>query len=223
MPPLPANETRLPVATRSRPARPRQGQVTRERILEEAEAVFSRSGFSGANLSEIASRVGIRKASLYYHFPTKSELYSEVLQAILAELRAMLLTALEQPGSPGEQIDQLADSFVDLVARKPQFAILAFRELVDRNVDIAVLLRDHVHPMLSLVTEYVQDRQRRGIFQAFDPPFVLIGSVGMILFYFAAAPVVLSGYGAVRDPLGAARVAAIKAELKRVVREAVLA
>lgn len=205
-----------------KPSRPRNGPATRERILEEAESAFCRSGFSGANLAEIAERVGIRKASLYYHFPTKAELYSEVLRAILRDLQEMLVAAIQRPGTPAEQIEHLTDSFVDLIARKPQFAILAFRELVDHNIDIATLLSDHVHPMLRVVTEYVRAGQERGEFQRFDPPAVLIGSVGMILFYFAAAPVVLAGY------LPAERgesdsTSALKDEVRRLVRRAVLA
>lgn len=205
----------------SKRVRPRNGPATRERILEEAEAAFSRSGFSGANLADIARRVGIRKASLYYHFPTKTELYAEVHRAILRDLQEMLMTAIQRPGTPAEQVEHLTDSFVELIARKPQFAILAFRELVDRTVDIAGLLDSHVHPMLRLVTEYVRDGQRRGVFQDFDPPAVLIGSVGMILFYFAAAPVVLEGY----TDAGASdseRIATLKTEVRRLIRHAVL-
>ncbi len=208
---------RDPKSTRSR-----SGSATRERILEEAESAFCRSGFSGANLAEIAERVGIRKASLYYHFPTKAELYSEVLRAILGHLQEMLVTAIQRPGTPAEQIQQLTDAFVDLISRKPQFAILAFRELVDRNVDIANLLREHVHPMLRVVTEYVRAGQERGVFQRFDPPTVLIGSVGMILFHFAAAPVVLAGYLPVDHDTNDAS-ATLKDEVRRLVHRAVLA
>lgn len=50
-------------------------------ILERASEAFSRSGFQGASLREIASAVGLTLPGVMHHFPTKDSLLTAVLQA----------------------------------------------------------------------------------------------------------------------------------------------
>ncbi|MBD2198187.1 MULTISPECIES: TetR/AcrR family transcriptional regulator [Calothrix] len=50
----------------------------RERILEQAEELFRSRGYNTVTMREIADAVGIRQASLYYHFPSKEQLFVSV-------------------------------------------------------------------------------------------------------------------------------------------------
>jgi AcrR family transcriptional regulator len=63
----------LPV--RSKPAR-RYKQFTDRRleILRTAADTFTRSGFSGATMEEIAEKLDMAKGNLYYYFPSKQDL-----------------------------------------------------------------------------------------------------------------------------------------------------
>ena len=58
--------------------------ATRERILETALALFSVQGYEATSVAEIASAVGIRKASLYSHFACKQDILDSLLQSIMA-------------------------------------------------------------------------------------------------------------------------------------------
>lgn len=55
------------------------GQARRQAIVDEALVVFSRTGFHGGSLREIAKRVGVTPAGLLHHFADKEELFAEVL------------------------------------------------------------------------------------------------------------------------------------------------
>ena len=66
---------------------------TAERMLDLAERLAQTRGFNGFSYADIASALGVTKASLHYHFPTKAELgrrlierYSETFMAALAAL-----------------------------------------------------------------------------------------------------------------------------------------
>jgi AcrR family transcriptional regulator len=48
--------------------------------VDEALAVFARTGFHGGSLREIAKRVGVTPAGLLHHFADKEELFAEVLR-----------------------------------------------------------------------------------------------------------------------------------------------
>jgi AcrR family transcriptional regulator len=47
---------------------------TRERILDVALDLFTEKGFDGTSLREIAERLGVTKAALYYHFASKEDI-----------------------------------------------------------------------------------------------------------------------------------------------------
>ena len=65
-----------------------KGQARRQAIVEEALAVFSRTGFHSGSLREIAKRVGLTPAGLMHHFADKEELFVEVLRQRDEKVRA---------------------------------------------------------------------------------------------------------------------------------------
>jgi AcrR family transcriptional regulator len=58
-------------------ARPARGE-TRERILEVALELFNEQGYDKTSLREIAERLGITKAALYYYFERKQDILLEL-------------------------------------------------------------------------------------------------------------------------------------------------
>ncbi|HSD40680.1 MAG TPA: TetR/AcrR family transcriptional regulator [Burkholderiales bacterium] len=53
---------------------------TPQRILDVAERLVQTRGFNGFSYADIAAALGITKASLHYHFPTKAELGQRLIQ-----------------------------------------------------------------------------------------------------------------------------------------------
>ncbi len=70
---------------------------TRQRILDTALDLFIEQGFDKTSLREIAERVGVTKAALYYHFASKDEIFRTLMQPML-ELQGQAMALLqEQP------------------------------------------------------------------------------------------------------------------------------
>jgi TetR/AcrR family transcriptional repressor of nem operon len=59
------------------------GATTREQILGVARDLIQTRSYLGFSFQDVADQVGIRKASLYHHFPTKESLGAEVLREAL--------------------------------------------------------------------------------------------------------------------------------------------
>jgi AcrR family transcriptional regulator len=55
--------------------------TAREEILDAAAELFARRGYAATSTRLIAETVGIRQASLYYHFPNKEQILAELLEA----------------------------------------------------------------------------------------------------------------------------------------------
>jgi len=65
---------------RRKPGRPKETEDLRDRILDQAELIFSDVGFSGAKTRDIASQAGVNQALVRYYFGSKQELFDEVVR-----------------------------------------------------------------------------------------------------------------------------------------------
>jgi TetR/AcrR family transcriptional repressor of nem operon len=77
--------------------------ATAERVLDAAQRLVQSRGFNGFSYADIAAELGIRKASLHYHFPTKDQLgralmarYRERFRGALAGIEAATPDARER-------------------------------------------------------------------------------------------------------------------------------
>jgi AcrR family transcriptional regulator len=76
--------------------------------------LFAEQGYEKTSLREIAERLGVTKAALYYHFKSKEDIVHSFTEDYFAELDALLDWAREQPRT--EQARQeLLDRYVGLV------------------------------------------------------------------------------------------------------------
>jgi AcrR family transcriptional regulator len=71
----------------------RRGSTAREEILDASAELFTTQGFASTSTHQIADAVGIRQASLYYHFPSKTEIFLTLLKSTV-EPSTELATAL---------------------------------------------------------------------------------------------------------------------------------
>lgn len=71
-------------------------EIKKKQILEAAYKRFSHYGYSKTTMNEIAGDLSISKASLYYYFPDKSQLYAGVIRKLSDEYLALLQHKLSQ-------------------------------------------------------------------------------------------------------------------------------
>jgi AcrR family transcriptional regulator len=70
---------------------------TRERIQAVALELFTEQGYEATSLREIAERLGVTKAALYYHFKTKEEIVSSLVDRQVANLSELLAWVQQEP------------------------------------------------------------------------------------------------------------------------------
>jgi AcrR family transcriptional regulator len=89
---------------RKRLTRAEQQAETRRLLLEAAEDVFRRRGFSGSSVEEIAEQAGFTRGAFYSNFESKEALFIELLHARVYEEFRRMLTGTSQEGSPRDQM-----------------------------------------------------------------------------------------------------------------------
>lgn len=75
-------------------------EATAQRVRAAALELFVRQGYEHASLREIADRVGITKASLYYHYRSKQALLEAVVLPLITEWRAIVDETASLPHTP---------------------------------------------------------------------------------------------------------------------------
>ena len=74
---------------------------TRTQLLTEAETIVRRVGYAGFSYADLADRVGLRKASIHHHFPTKEDLGVALVEGYTARFMAALEdAAATHPAAP---------------------------------------------------------------------------------------------------------------------------
>lgn len=72
--------------------------TTRQRIIDEALTLFSRRGYNGTSVKNIADAVGIKDSSIYKHFRSKRE----IIDAIADQMRQRMEKMSLEIGLPQE-------------------------------------------------------------------------------------------------------------------------
>ncbi len=80
---------------------------TRERILDVAEALVQRCGPNGMSYQDISREVGIRKASIHHHFPTKEDLLVELVERYGRNSLALLDGLVASPLGAVAKLEEL--------------------------------------------------------------------------------------------------------------------
>jgi len=93
-----------------------QALRTRARILRSAERLFSRKGYRGVSLRDLARQCGVRMFTIQHHFGSKLELYREILVVRDREVEALVRGVLAKETSVaaivGRVVDELFDYFL---------------------------------------------------------------------------------------------------------------
>jgi AcrR family transcriptional regulator len=102
------------------------GPSTRERILDIALELFTEHGYDKTSLRDIAERLGMTKAALYYHFERKEDILLELHLRLHALGREALerLDEMEDGQQRAEAWPGLIDDFIDQVINNRELILL---------------------------------------------------------------------------------------------------
>jgi AcrR family transcriptional regulator len=74
---------------------------TRARIQQIALELFAEQGYERTSLREIAERLGVTKAALYYHFKSKEDIVRSFTEDYFTQLDALIAWGRDQPRTAG--------------------------------------------------------------------------------------------------------------------------
>jgi AcrR family transcriptional regulator len=105
----------------------KEQQDTRSRIQEVALELFTEQGYEATSLREIADRLGVTKAALYYHFKTKDDIVTSFMQDRAAAVEEIVAWGRAQPRTFEMRLEMLR-RYTELMARSGHHKVMRFLE-----------------------------------------------------------------------------------------------
>jgi AcrR family transcriptional regulator len=124
---------------KTQPSRKRlSAEDRRAAILDAALEVFSRRGYNGASIDEIATAAGISKALIYEHFPSKKDLHVSLLERHVQDI-FMRLAETADTKDPGEvRLRNGVNAFLEWAETHRDAFRLLFRDTFEPEVATAL-------------------------------------------------------------------------------------
>ena len=149
---------------------------TKQGILEAALELFSVQGFEATSISQIASAVGIRKASLYSHFESKQAILDALVRDVLDQYAAHSIFARPDGDSEDAPTPEATERMIleqlRYILHDPHISRARKMLVVEqfRNPELAQLqTRQNYTDVLTYFTSLVERLIRSGVLAGEDP------------------------------------------------------
>jgi TetR/AcrR family transcriptional regulator len=165
-----------------------KGGEPRMRIMKAAKKEFSRRGFSGARMSEIAKSAGVNKALIHYYFRDKDTLYVEVLQRVFRG------SGSEEPSplflgswnlSPSQRLYVIIYMMTNIFLRAtdPDIMRIFFWEMAEGTRYLDSMIQDYSLPRQKILNDVIAEGIRTGEFETDFPMFAALNIGTFVSFY----------------------------------------
>lgn len=115
---------------------------TRDILLDEAEKAVRQHGLNGFSYADLSNAVGIRKASIHYHFPLKSDLTRDVLNRYAKRFLTRLAQIESLSATAAEGLEQYLKAYKDALRNGSSLCLC-----VALSADRESLTDDAVHSL----------------------------------------------------------------------------
>jgi len=155
--------------------------MSRDKIIEAAAKVFSKQGYFRTSMDEIAQAAGVAKGTLYYHFPSKSQLFKVLITEGLNMMKRQVTSVLNSNLPIDEQLKKVIWKHIQLFLEYSELAHITFNE-ISSGIDDDVL--DEIQKIKNDYISFIADLLRTGYIEGYFYPFnyeiAASGIIGML-------------------------------------------
>jgi AcrR family transcriptional regulator len=154
----------------------------RDQIIEVALQHFSRYGYAGTSMRNLAKEVGITAAAIYRHFPSKLDLFE---RAVESRSRGLAITSyLETLRCLDSIEDVLRATSLHLLStaqQDPELLRLLLMTSATDDAAAAKLLKEFRMPYVNFLTDEIGRRIEIGELRRVDPGITARCYVGLVI------------------------------------------
>lgn len=99
----------------------------KEIILEAAQEIFFKKSFYEATMEDIAQLSGVKKPTIYYYYPSKIDLASELVEQYIKKLFEKIEEIIHQTTNIKQRIKIIVDFYINLLEENSKIFIIIQR------------------------------------------------------------------------------------------------
>ncbi|MEM1349200.1 MAG: TetR family transcriptional regulator [Myxococcota bacterium] len=169
---------------------------TADRILDAADELFGQHGYDGVSIRDVADRADVNKASVFYHYKSKDELFERVLERYYSAHHRALEQAFQQDGTLRSRVHHVIDAYIDFILQNRRFPGLV-QTIVNSSQDHLPFIQRSMGMLLAWTEVALGD-----VTPATGPLSArqfYVTIAGAVIHYFVYAPVLEPVWG--EDPM----------------------
>ncbi|ESZ25205.1 TetR/AcrR family transcriptional regulator [Mesorhizobium sp. L2C084A000] len=146
---------------------------TSEKILDVAQSLIVAGGYNGFSYADISAAIGIRKASIHHHFPTKAELVSVLVDRYRRQAEVGLESLRGELSSPAEQLQSYMNYWRTCIRdASPSFCVCAMLagEMQMLPEEVASRVRAHFQNLAGWLTSVLRAGMEQDLFRLNNRP-----------------------------------------------------
>jgi AcrR family transcriptional regulator len=122
----------------------------REQILKAGEKIFTEKGYAAATIPEIAQSAGVAAGTIYLYFPSKRELFIEVIKSTIFTVPLLSLISKIPTGDFAVIFKNILKDRFELIQSESMMRMPALITEVWRDTELKEMwLKDFLHPFLK--------------------------------------------------------------------------
>jgi AcrR family transcriptional regulator len=132
--------------------RQRRGN-TRQRIQDVALELFAEQGYEKTSLREIAERLEVTKAALYYHFKTKEDILVSLFEDLRRPIDELIEWADTQPRTLDTKQEILRRYSEALTDAAPRFRFMQENQATVRELSVGATFKERIIHLVDAIKE----------------------------------------------------------------------
>ncbi|MEW1696668.1 TetR/AcrR family transcriptional regulator [Streptomyces sp. NPDC093249] len=126
---------------------------TRQRIQDVALDLFAEQGYEKTSLREIAERLDVTKAALYYHFKTKEDILVGIFEDLTRPMDELIAWAQEQPATLETRREMLRRYQTALRTAAPLYRFMQENQATVRELSVGLTFKERMITLVGLTQE----------------------------------------------------------------------
>jgi len=161
---------------------------TKDKLLSTATILFSKNGFYGTSINDVAAEVSVSKQGLLHHFSSKEKLYAAVIAQAAHHLVDLIEEIKTESDNAPNQLFALFKRMVCADEERLRVIILLMRELLDNRERAEQAHKWFLRPFLDDVVGIVTSGQQHGYFKEQSPFAFVYHLLGATQYYVVSRP-----------------------------------
>ncbi|GFZ34282.1 TetR family transcriptional regulator [Clostridium zeae] len=153
---------------------------TKKAIFEAAISIFSKAGYNGATMDEIALEAGVAKGTLYYHFKSKEEIFNFIITEGINLMHDEINQVNGMDGDALVKLKEVCKIQLSFLYRNKEFFKVIMSQLWGQELR-QLELRNQIQRYIYGIEIYIKEAADTGLIRKGDVSFMAYAFFGSLI------------------------------------------